>query len=345
MRSREDNPLDESRPPVTTDLVPAAAPLRDLTVRLSVTARCQLRCTYCLPAAADSRPAGPPELPREELLRLLALLHREFHVRRVRFTGGEPLLRRDLPELVAGVRDLGIPERALTTNAQTLAPCAARLREAGLQRVNISLDSLRPATFARLTRGGRLADTLEGIRAAQAAGLGPVKLNMVVLRGVNAGETGPLLRFALQTGCQLRFLELMPLGEAAARFDREYVPAAEIRAGLEPLGYQWQPLPWNPAETSRDFLVRDADGRETVCGFIAPTSQPFCGGCRRLRLTSDGWLHGCLARSSRQDLKGLLHLDDRAATRQLHAMLTTAFQARQGARFDQSLASMAEVGG
>lgn len=334
-------------PAQTEPFSPACAPARDLTVRLSVTSRCQLRCTYCLPEKGCACPSadGTAELPREKLVRLLALLHREFGVRRVRFTGGEPLLRCDLPELIADVRDLGIPELVLTSNAQLLTPRVAALRAAGLQRVNISLDSLQPETFARITRGGRIESTLSGIRAAQAAGLGPVKLNTVVLRGANDSETGALLRFALHSGCHLRFLELMPIGEAIARFDDEYVPAAEIRAGLDKFGYEWQPLPWAPAETSRDYIVRDADGRETICGFIAPTSQPFCAGCRRVRLTSDGFLYGCLAQSSRHDLKTLLDLDDSTAARQLREMMTNAFAAKHGERFRTTVASMAEVGG
>jgi cyclic pyranopterin phosphate synthase len=278
-------------------------------------------------------------------MRLLGLLHREFEIRRVRFTGGEPLLRRDLPELIGEVRALGIPELALTTNAQLLAPCAVALKEAGLQRINISLDSLRSEVFARITRGGILGRTLAGIQAARLAGLGPVKLNVVVLRGVNDAELGDLLRFALQTGCHLRFLELMPVGEAAAGFADGFVSVAEMREQLGELGYGWQPLPWDSSETSRDFLVRDADGRETVCGFITPTSEPFCTGCRRLRFTSDGWLHGCLARFGRQDLKPLLGLDEEAAAHQIRGVVRTAFAQKQCPRFEQTVASMADVGG
>jgi cyclic pyranopterin phosphate synthase len=306
-----------------------------------------LRCTYCLPEKGCACPPtdGNAELSRERLVRLLALLHRGFGVKRVRFTGGEPLLRPDLPELIAEVRGLGIGELALTTNAQLLPPRAAALRDAGLQRVNISLDSLRPETYARVTRGGRLDRALAGIRAAQAAGLGPVKLNMVVLRGVNDTEVGALLRFALYSGCHLRFLELMPIGVAASHFEAEFVSAGEIRERLGRLGCAWCAVPWDPSETSRDFLVRDADGRETVCGFIAPTSEPFCSACRRVRLTSDGWLLGCLARASRHDLRPLLALDEHTAVLRLRETMTTAFEAKQGERFHSAVTSMAEVGG
>jgi GTP 3',8-cyclase len=319
-----------------------------LVVRLSVTPRCQLRCTYCLPARGCACPSitSLPELSRAALVRLVALLHETRGVRRVRFTGGEPLLRRDLPELVAEVAALGIPELALTTNAQLLAPRATALRRAGLQRINISLDSLRPEVFAQISRGGVLARTLDGIRAALAAGFTPVKLNTVVLRGVNDAEVGDLMRFGLQTGCHLRFLELMPIGVAALDFAKRFVAAAETRERLQRDDFAWHELPWDPAETSRDWRVRDAGGRETVCGFIAPTTQPFCDECHRLRLTSEGRLHGCLARASEHDLTPLLAVADNAtAHRELDDMLAAAFAQKRGERFTGGVAAMASVGG
>jgi cyclic pyranopterin phosphate synthase len=328
---------------------PAIDSLADgLVVRLSVTARCQLRCVYCLPERGCACSPGQPatELPRAALVRLVSLLHRAHGVRRVRFTGGEPLLRRDLPELVAAIAALGIPELALTTNAQLLAPRAAVLRAAGLQRINISLDSLRPETFARVSRGGVLAHTLEGIHAAQSTGLGPVKLNMVVLRGVNDTEVADLLHFALRTGCHVRFLELMPIGVAAPDFAERFVCAEEIRHRLDEADFAWTPMPWALGETSRDWRVRDGDGRETICGFIAPTTEPFCEGCRRLRLTAEGRLHGCLARSSEHDLTPLLAAPDDAATRQqLTETLAAALAQKHGERFSGGVASMASVGG
>jgi cyclic pyranopterin phosphate synthase len=290
--------------------------------------------------------AHAPELPRAALVRLISLLHETHGVRRVRFTGGEPLLRRDLPELIADVAELGISELALTTNAQLLAPQAGVLRRSGLQRINISLDSLRPEVFAGISRGGHLARTLDGIRAALAAGFAPVKLNTVVLRGVNDGELGALLRFALLGGCHIRFLELMPIGAAAGLHARRFVSAAEIRGRLDRAGLSWRELPWDPAETSRDWLVRDEEGRETVCGFIAPSTQPFCGQCRRLRLTSDGRLHGCLARASGQDLTPLLGAAEEADRRgRLGELVAAAFGQKRGERFAGGVATMASVGG
>lgn len=318
-----------------------------LIVRLSVTSRCQLRCTYCLPEKGCACPSSPAiELGRADLVRMVALLHHSRRVQRVRFTGGEPLLRPDLPALVADVAALGVPELALTTNAQLLAPRVEALRRAGLQRINISLDSLRPEVFAQVSRGGILARTLDGIRAAVAAGFSPVKLNTVVLRGVNDTEAAGLLRFALRTGCHLRFLELMPIGAAARDFPQRFVAAGEIRDRLDGAGFTWEALPWNPSETSRDWRVRDAEGRETVCGFIAPTTQPFCEGCRRLRLTSEGRLHGCLARDSEHDLTPLLlESGSTHARSRIDEVLAAAFAQKRGERFTRGVSSMASVGG
>jgi cyclic pyranopterin phosphate synthase len=215
-----------------------------------------------------------------------------------------------------------------------------------VQRINISLDSLRPEVFDRLSRGGVLARTLDGIRAALSAGFAPVKLNTVVLRGHNDTEVGDLLRFALQTGCHIRFLELMPIGVAADDFEQRFVSAAEIRERLNDEDLEWDELPWDPSETSRDWLVRDRAGRETICGFIAPTTQPFCAECRRLRLTSEGRLHGCLARPSEFDLTPLLaSADDGAGRRALDDVLAAAFAQKRGERFTDGIATMASVGG
>lgn len=318
-----------------------------LVVRLSVTSRCQLRCTYCLPEKGCACPSSPTtELGRADLVRMVALLHHSRGIRRVRFTGGEPLLRRDLPDLIADVGALGVPELALTTNAQLLAPRVKALRQAGLQRINISLDSLRPEVFAQVSRGGILARTLEGIRSAVAAGFSPVKLNTVALRGVNDTEAVSLLHFALGTGCHLRFLELMPIGVAMRDFAHRFVAAAEIRKRLDGAGFAWEPLPWNPSDTSRDWRVRDAGGRETVCGFIAPTTQPFCDGCRRLRLTSEGRLHGCLGRDSEHDLTPLLLESGSTNARdRIEEVLAAAFAQKRGERFTRGVSSMASVGG
>jgi cyclic pyranopterin phosphate synthase len=318
-----------------------------LVVRLSVTASCQLRCSYCLPE--DPRgcaSGGGRELPWQDLVRLVAVLHERFRVRRVRFTGGEPLLRRDLPDLVEAIAELGIPELAMTTNGQLLAPRAVELRRRGLQRVNISLDSLDPSRFREISRGGNLARTVDGIRAARAAGLNPVKLNVVVLRGQNDGEVSDLLHFALQTGCHVRFLELMPIGVAASHWATNWVGQDEVRARLEQPGLTWTEMPWFPQETCRDWRVRDHTGRETVCGFIAAVTQPFCASCRRVRITADGGLHGCLACNVRHDLHPVLAASNYpAAGEQIDSLMHAAFGDKRVGEFADSVESMCQVGG
>ncbi len=336
-----------------TARIPAPVP-RGLAVRLSVTERCQLRCTYCLPErtpegvlSAKTKAGCSPELPTPDLLALLRLLHETHGIRRLRFTGGEPLLRRDLPELIAGAAELGIGDLALTTNAQRLAHRLPALRDAGLQRLNISLDSLHPETFQRLTRGGRLADTLAGIEAALAHGFQPLKLNTVVLGGINDDEVETLLHFALRSSIHLRFLELMPVGEGGRFFQRQYVSTGETLDRLRRAGFALEAMAWDPRETSRDYRVRAPEGIEGVCGFISPTSQPFCGGCERVRLTAQGHLHGCLARAGHEELHPLLAMPDPDAARAaLRDAVSAAFTRKQkGDRFQETVSSMSQLGG
>jgi cyclic pyranopterin phosphate synthase len=277
---------------------------------------------------------------------LVTALHGRHRVRRVRFTGGEPLLRRDLPEMIEALAALGIPELAMTTNAQLLAPRAAELRRRGLQRVNISLDSIDPHRFAEISRGGELARTVDGILAAQAAGLNPVKLNVVVMRGQNDGEVGDLLRFARWTGCHVRFLELMPVGVAARQWATSWVGKPEIRARLDHPDLTWTELPWFPQETCREWRVRDRSGCETVCGFIAAVSQPFCASCRRIRITADGGLHGCLACDVRHDLRPVLEAPSAPeAGARLDSCLRAAFDEKRTGSFSGAVESMCRVGG
>jgi len=242
-----------------------AQPILDL--RVSVTDRCQLRCRYCRPAA------GVTVRPRADLLRFAEIaafvrqLQRSYDVRKVRLTGGEPLARAGLSELVRMLAGLGVPDLALTTNGQWLAAQAPELQAAGLRRVNVSLDSLDPRVFRRLSRGGELARTLAGIAAALAQGLRPVKLNMLVLRGVNADEVRDLTAYALASGCEVRFLELMPIGLPAAQFARWFVAADTVRDMLA-RDYRLTPLRAVAGATSRVYRVRDARGRTGRIGCV-----------------------------------------------------------------------------
>jgi len=274
-------------------------------LRLSVTDRCSLRCLYCMPAEGFAFAPRDEQLSFEEIAAFARVLKTGFGLAKVRLTGGEPLQRAGLEKLVAMLASLGVGDLAMTTNGQLLAGKAAALKQAGLRRVNVSLDSLDPDNYRALARGGELRHTLAGIEAALRAGLTPLKLNMVVMRGRNDHEALALARFGMELGCDVRFLELMPIGVAAAEFDRHFVSSGEVRERLA-AEFEFTPLPEDPAESSRDFVAEHRSGRIATIGFISPYSQPFCGGCRRLRLTSTGVLMGCLARSQGVPLAPLL---------------------------------------
>lgn len=274
-------------------------------LRLSVTDRCSLRCVYCMPVEAVSFVSWREVLSFDEIVRFARVMRADFGLNKIRITGGEPLLRPGLAELVAKLAALGIEDLAMTTNGQWLAEHAAPLKRAGLKRVNVSLDSLDPANYRVMARGGELQRALDGIEAALRIGLNPLKLNMVVMRGKNDHEVLDLARFGLAHGCTVRFLELMPIGIAAAEFDRHFISSAEVRERLS-TEFRLTPLPEDPQESSREFLAEHRDGCATTLGFISPYSHPFCSGCRRLRLTASGVLMGCLARSAGIPLAPLL---------------------------------------
>jgi cyclic pyranopterin phosphate synthase len=273
----------------------AVIPRSPLQLRVSVTDRCSLRCAYCAPENASVKVAREEILSYEEITRFATAIRAQYGLTQVRLTGGEPLLRAGLDRLVAMLAAVGGFDLALTTNGQRLAEMAGPLKLAGLNRLNISLDSLSPATFAAITHGGSLQRTIDGIVAARRAGLDPIKLNMVVMRGENDHEVADLVRFAAGHGCQMRFLELMPIGVAAAGFENRFVSSAEV---LERMAGEFAltALPVDPRSTSRNFVAEDQSGRWTTIGLISPSSRPFCAACRRLRLTATGVLLGCLAR-------------------------------------------------
>ena len=276
-------------------------------LRVSLTDRCNLRCTYCMPA--EGLPTLPKDsvMTREEIVRLVGIATRDLGVRQVRFTGGEPLLRRDLVEIVRDCAALPQrPELSLTTNAVGLESRAAALREAGLDRVNVSLDTLDPDTFATMARRPFLARTLAGIDAA-AQQFDLVKINAVLVRGVNLDHASELLAWCLERGFELRFIEQMPL-DADHAWDRAaMVTAAEIReqlGGRFALEPDEEPRDGAPAER---FVVRDAGGaRLGRVGIIASVTEPFCDDCRRTRLTAEGGMRDCLFAHTETDLLGPL---------------------------------------
>src|SRR5437763_2977992 len=271
-------------------------------LRVSLTDRCNLRCAYCMPPEGLEWLPKADQLTDDEVVRLVRIGVELLGIREVRFTGGEPLLRRGLAGIVARTAELKPrPEISLTTNAIGLKRSAAALHAAGLDRINVSLDTLRPETFRKLARRDRLPDVIDGLAAAAQAGLVPVKVNAVLMRGLNDDEAAALLRFCLEHGYELRFIEQMPLDAQHGWNRAEMVTAEEILAAL---GREFTLTPDDPGERgsapAEAFLV---DGGPARVGVIASVTRPFCGNCDRVRLTADGQVRNCLFARTENDLR------------------------------------------
>jgi cyclic pyranopterin phosphate synthase len=274
-------------------------------LRVSLTDRCNLRCAYCMPAEGLDWLPSPQLLTDDEVIRLIEIGVQRLGIREVRFTGGEPLLRRGLAAIVARTAALRPrPEMSVTTNGIGLARKAEALRQAGLDRINVSLDTLRPETFSQLARRDRLPDVLDGLAAAAAAGLTPVKVNSVLMRGINDGEAADLLRFCLAHGYELRFIEQMPLDAQHGWRRADMVTADEI---LGALGDEFELTPDDPHQRgsapAETFLVNGGPARVGVIGSV---TRPFCGSCDRVRLTADGQVRNCLFAREESDLRAPL---------------------------------------
>jgi cyclic pyranopterin phosphate synthase len=299
-------------------------------MRVSLTDRCSLRCAYCMP------PEGLPWLPRAELLtddeivRLVGLAV-SLGVTEVRLTGGEPLLRPGVPDLIHRLASLRPrPELSLTTNGLLLRRDAAALRDAGLDRVNVSLDTLDPARFRAITFRDRHPEVLAGLEAARSAGLEPVKVNAVLLRGVNDDEAVPLLRWSLEAGYALRFIEQMPL-DAQHAWDRaQMITADEVLTALvQAFTLSPVPLPGRGSAPAETWRVLDGPGRPDwrleppTVGVIGSVTRPFCAACDRIRLTADGQIRNCLFARTESDLRTPLRAgasDDELAARLIAAV-------------------------
>ncbi|WP_344741946.1 GTP 3',8-cyclase MoaA [Microlunatus spumicola] len=276
-------------------------------LRLSLTDRCNLRCTYCMPAEGLDWMARDELLDDDEIVRLVRIGAERLGITTVRLTGGEPLLRKGLEGLVARLAALDpAPVLALTTNGIGLASRAQGLKDAGLDRINVSLDTLDPETFATLTRRRRHADVLAGVRAARAAGLDPVKINAVLMRGVNDHEAPSMLRWALEEGVQLRFIEQMPLDAQHGWRRTEMVTAAETLARLRTEFSLVVDPAHAAARGSAPAELFRVVGTDQTVGVIASVTQPFCGSCDRVRLTADGQIRTCLFAREESDLRVLL---------------------------------------
>ncbi len=267
-------------------------------LRLSLTDHCNLACRYCVPEGAQPEWRMIDADFAFQVVRWLSLRH---GIRYVRLTGGEPLLHPKLTSLIERLSNLGVLHQiTLTTNAQALAKKARALRAAGLSRINISLDTLRPDRFANVTRGGNLAHTLAGIEAAVEADLTPVRINVVAQRGLNDDELPDIAEWGLARGCVVRYLEVMPIGPLAHVADQHLVPASEIRERLRER-FELREIPQVLGQPAVDYAARSKSVRGVI-GIIAPTTEPFCERCRRLRVTSRGYLVACLHDSKRFDL-------------------------------------------
>lgn len=272
-------------------------------LRVSVTDRCNLRCTYCMPAEGIAVAPRDELLTFEEIERVVRVAV-AAGVRQVRLTGGEPLVRRDLPLLVERLAAIdGLDDLALTTNGVLLDQLAGPLRRAGLQRLNVSLDALDPEVFARVTRRDGYERVIAGITAARDAGFDAIKINVVSARGVTESQIVPFGRFARDTGMEVRFIEFMPL-DASREWSREQVLTAEEILGV--LSAEVMPLVESPSPRggpATEYVFEDGVGS---IGFIPTVSAPFCRSCDRFRLTADGKLRGCLFSVEEFDLRGPL---------------------------------------
>jgi cyclic pyranopterin phosphate synthase len=273
-------------------------------LRVSLTDRCNLRCSYCMPAEGLDWLPNDDVLTDDEVVRLIGVAVRLLGVREVRFTGGEPLVRRGLVDIVRRTAALEPrPETSVTTNALALEKLAPALAEAGLDRVNVSLDTVRRDDFHTITRRDRLDDVVAGLEAAKAAGLGPVKVNAVLLRGVNDDQAPELLRWCMERDYELRFIEQMPL-DAQHGWRRDTMVTAE-----QILGALQEVFTLEPAEEPRGSAPAElfrVDGGPHTVGVIASVTRPFCGDCDRVRLTADGQIRNCLFAREESDLRTAL---------------------------------------
>lgn len=277
-------------------------------LRMSVTSACDLKCIYCRPNARSVYGKPGLDLNDGQRIEFVRYLYDHHGLSHLRLTGGEPLLYPPLPRLIESIR-AACPELSLavTTNGRRLSRVAQSLRSAGLDRLNLSLDSLNADCYQKIT-GGRLSDVLEGLRVASEAGFPSPKINTVVLRGLNDAEVQNMARWAIAHGSEIRFLEAMPIGPAGPFNRARFVSAFDIRRQLS-ASFELTPIPSSPGATASRFRATSG-GLQGIIGTIAPVTEPFCSSCRRIRLTADGKLFPCLL--------GKFHVDVRSAWRDGH---------------------------
>ncbi|MDP3816293.1 GTP 3',8-cyclase MoaA [Pseudomonas sp.] len=310
-------------------------------LRISLTAACNYACTYCVPDG-KRLVAAQDELSAEAMLRGVAYLIEAAGIERLRITGGEPLVSPKLDSFLRGVSQLGLADISLTSNGQLLARKLPLLLECGMRRLNISLDTLDTEAFRSIARGGDLATVLDGLQQARAAGL-QVKVNMVPLRGQNLDQVLPMLDYCLANGFELRFIELMRMGHLARdgnSFQRQFVGMPEL------LGMIGQQHDFTQASAALDATaLRYEIPGQGFFGVIANESVPFCRTCSRLRLSSTGWLHGCLSSSNRHYVGDLLDKPRHQALPALQGLLLKALGDKQEIAFSGGATVMKIIGG
>ena len=314
-------------------------------MRISITDRCNLRCVYCMPDKGVKLFEHKDILRYEEIVRVVSIAA-SLGVRKIRITGGEPLIRRNLSFLIASIKTThAIEDISLTTNGVLLEKYAGELADAGLNRVNISLDTLRPDRYSEITRGGDIAPVLKGIEAAEKAGLLPVKINMVPIRYLNDDEIADFARMTLTTPRHVRFIEFMPIGSRDLWSDERYISTDELKKTAEKIA-PLTPVRLRKNGPAKYFRFEGAPG---VIGFISALTHHFCGDCNRLRLTADGKLRPCLFSETEIDLKPALR--KQSSDKEIERLLRLAIQVKpEGHKIDQrddlsSLKNMSRIGG
>jgi len=312
-------------------------------LRLSVTDRCDFRCFYCIPKGFKDFTESDKLLTLEEVVRLIRVFS-ELGVDKVRLTGGEPLVRRDIVEMVSRIGALpGVTDLSMSTNASQLAKYAGALKEAGIGRINVSLDTLKPDLFKEITQGD-LDQVIKGLMAARDADLHPVKINMVVMKDRNLAEVGDMVDFCLQNRFTLRFIETMPVGVSGQKARDSYVSLDEVRRILEQR-FEFEPSRMKGAGPAKYLRVK---GERLKIGFITPMSQHFCESCNRVRLSSEGTLYLCLGQQDKLELRPLLHqgaTDDELVAAILEAIARKPEKHEFNIRPEQVVRVMSMTGG
>jgi cyclic pyranopterin phosphate synthase len=267
-------------------------------LRVSITDRCNLRCVYCSPERKETHFTQSDLLTTEEIARFVRTA-KKHGLRKVRITGGEPLLREDLAEIISSIKEAGVPDISLTTNGVLFSPMARKLKAAGLTRANISLDTLKPDRYAEMTGGGDLNHVWRSIEAAEEAGLAPVKINVVPIRGTNDDEVVDFASLTLTRDIHIRFIEYMPVGRTSICLKGACVKKEELMKKVSLLG-ELVKLPFRGKGPSRNYMLEAGKG---ILGFISPVSEHFCDHCNRLRLTPGGRIKPCLLSDVEVDLK------------------------------------------